>query len=219
MYHHGGRTPQNYRGLGADLRTYTVLFVAALPLAPLLALINAYAQIRVDAWNIFQNYYLRPFSELEDIGSWADIIELLSYIAVFTNSILQHRRGEFLTHPDLTNPIITLALVAPRYGRRETIGGFGHRGRAGRRPNTNRPAGVRREEAHLLRRPTIKWKCGVAEDGAGRDDFRQGRLRRVSGLSRLRELWEGAEAGISSMRSRNKVARTAWGRRVPDPRS
>ncbi|KAH8076308.1 intracellular chloride channel [Aureococcus anophagefferens] len=52
---------------------YTVLFVAAFPLAPLMALSNA-----------------------EDIGSWADIIELMSYIAVFTNSIIIVYTGEFL---------------------------------------------------------------------------------------------------------------------------
>ena len=78
---------------------YTVLFVAALPLAPLLALINAYAQIRVDAWNI--SVALRPPLALErwrTTGSWADIIELLSYIAVFTNSIIITYTGEFLTH-------------------------------------------------------------------------------------------------------------------------
>ena len=32
----------------------------------------------------------------EDIGSWADIIELMSYIAVFTNSIIIVYTGEFL---------------------------------------------------------------------------------------------------------------------------
>ena len=90
---------------------YTVLFVAALPLAPLLALINAYAQIRVDAWNI-SVVSRRPWPQnAEDIGSWADIIELLSYIAVFTNSIIITYTGEFLTHWTNANRIITFAFL------------------------------------------------------------------------------------------------------------
>jgi len=75
---------------------YTVLFVAAFPLAPLMALVNSYAQIRADAWKISIRSR-RPWpSNAEDIGSWADIIELMSYIAVFTNSIIIVYTGEFL---------------------------------------------------------------------------------------------------------------------------
>ena len=109
-YHHMLGTFGDYRDL-VLIYGYTVLFVAALPLAPMLALINAYAQIRVDAWNI-SVVSRRPWPQnAEDIGSWADIIELLSYIAVFTNSIIITYTGEFLTHWTNANRIITFAFL------------------------------------------------------------------------------------------------------------
>ena len=109
-YHHMLGTFGDYRDL-VLIYGYTVLFVAALPLAPLLALINAYAQIRVDAWNI-SVVSRRPWPQnAEDIGSWADIIELLSYIAVFTNSIIITYTGEFLTHWTNASRIITFAFL------------------------------------------------------------------------------------------------------------
>merc|ERR1712196_129498 len=109
-YHHMLGTFGDYRDL-VLIYGYTVLFVAALPLAPMLALINAYAQIRVDAWNI-SVVSRRPWPQnAEDIGSWADIIELLSYIAVFTNSIIITYTGEFLTHWNNASRIITFAFL------------------------------------------------------------------------------------------------------------
>jgi len=109
-YHQMLGTFADYRDL-VLIYGYTVLFVAALPLAPLLALINAYAQIRVDAWNI-SVMSRRPWPEnAEDIGSWADIIELLSYIAVFTNSIIIAYTGEFLTHWTNAYRIVVFAFL------------------------------------------------------------------------------------------------------------
>ena len=87
-YHHMLGTFGDYRDL-VLIYGYTVLFVAALPLAPLLALINAYAQIRVDAWNI-SVVSRRPWPQnAEDIGSWADIIELL-HICVSSRTSIIH---------------------------------------------------------------------------------------------------------------------------------
>merc|ERR1711865_316146 len=54
----------------------------------------------------------RPWPEnAEDIGSWADIIELLSYIAVFTNSIIIAYTGEFLTHWTNAYRIVVFAFL------------------------------------------------------------------------------------------------------------
>jgi len=75
---------------------YTVLFVAAFPLAPLMALVNSYVQIRADAWRISLSCR-RPWpSNAEDIGTWSDIIELMSYLAVIINSIIIIYTGTFL---------------------------------------------------------------------------------------------------------------------------
>lgn len=90
---------------------YTVLFVAAFPLAPLMALVNSYAQIRADAWKISIRSR-RPWpANAEDIGSWADIIELMSYIAVFTNSIIIAYTGEFLDYLPNTTRIIVFIML------------------------------------------------------------------------------------------------------------
>lgn len=75
---------------------YTVLFVAAFPLAPLMALVNSYVQIRADAWHI-SVCCQRPWpSNAEDIGTWAAIIELTSYFAVIVNSLIIVYTGTFL---------------------------------------------------------------------------------------------------------------------------
>eukprot|EP00635_Sarcinochrysidales_sp_CCMP3193_P013864 CAMPEP_0118893284 /NCGR_PEP_ID=MMETSP1166-20130328/2555_1 /TAXON_ID=1104430 /ORGANISM="Chrysoreinhardia sp, Strain CCMP3193" /LENGTH=589 /DNA_ID=CAMNT_0006832083 /DNA_START=4095 /DNA_END=5864 /DNA_ORIENTATION=+ len=75
---------------------YTVLFVAAFPLAPLMALVNSYIQIRSDAWHISVQCR-RPWpSNAEDIGTWSEIIELMSYLAVLINSVIVVYTGTFL---------------------------------------------------------------------------------------------------------------------------
>lgn len=75
---------------------YTVLFVAAFPLAPLMALVNSYIQIRSDAWHISVQCQ-RPWpSNAEDIGTWSEIIELMSYLAVLINSVIVVYTGTFL---------------------------------------------------------------------------------------------------------------------------
>ena len=156
-YHVMFGTFDDYRDL-IIIYGYTVLFVAAFPLAPLMALVNAYAQIRVDAFRWepggrgssrrrprrasrgsrprppriprrvsrgsrpgrpprnprigISVSSRRPWPEnAEDIGSWADIIELMSYIAVFTNSVIIVYTGEFLEYmEDQTRIVVFIVL-------------------------------------------------------------------------------------------------------------
>jgi len=64
------------------------LFVVAFPLAPLLALINNYVAIRLAAKKIV-TFCRRPQPQgAEDIGTWFDILQILSWIAVVTNTLL-----------------------------------------------------------------------------------------------------------------------------------
>ncbi|KAJ8600325.1 hypothetical protein CTAYLR_000638 [Chrysophaeum taylorii] len=77
---------------------YAVLFVAAFPLAPLMALVNSYVEIRVDGWNIAQRSR-RPWpTGAEDIGTWNAIIELMTYLAVLINALLITYTGDFLVN-------------------------------------------------------------------------------------------------------------------------
>lgn len=64
------------------------MFVAAFPLAPIFALINAVLEIRVDAIN-FVCYHKRPQTVLvEDIGAWYNILDAITKIAVLMNAFV-----------------------------------------------------------------------------------------------------------------------------------
>lgn len=81
---------------------FAILFVGAFPLAPLMALVNAYVQIRVDAWRIAIRSR-RPWPNgAEDIGTWNAILDAISYLAVFINGLIISYTGDFLVNR--TNP-------------------------------------------------------------------------------------------------------------------
>lgn len=101
---------------------YTVLFVAAFPLAPLFAFVNSYAQIRADAFKIsFMSR--RPWpSNAEDIGTWSDIIELMSYFAVVINSLIIVYTGTFMSEYTIRIRLLTfLALYHSLFFLKYTV--------------------------------------------------------------------------------------------------
>jgi len=64
---------------------YVTLFVIAFPLAPLLALVNNYFEIRLDAKKIC-SLSQRPLpSGSGDIGTWYAVVTLMSFASVLTN--------------------------------------------------------------------------------------------------------------------------------------
>ncbi len=65
---------------------YTTMFISSFPLAVVMALINNYVQLRIDAWKLCQEYRRPEPRSQEDIGSWYDILEIVSFCAVLTNS-------------------------------------------------------------------------------------------------------------------------------------
>eukprot|EP01036_Dinobryon_divergens_P029901 gene29901-39071_t len=66
-------------GTLTDYFGYTVLFVAAFPLAPTMAFISSYIQIRIDGWKLCQP------KNAEGIGVWQDMIEILGVLAIIYN--------------------------------------------------------------------------------------------------------------------------------------
>lgn len=67
---------------------YVTLFVVGFPLAPALALLNNYFEIRIDAHKLV-NATRRPDPRgAQDIGTWGTIIEIMSTISVVTNVAL-----------------------------------------------------------------------------------------------------------------------------------
>ncbi|XP_032525780.2 anoctamin-4 isoform X1 [Danaus plexippus] len=64
---------------------FVTLFVAAFPLAPLFALLNNVAEIRLDAYKMVTQAR-RPLAErVEDIGAWYGILRGITYAAVVSN--------------------------------------------------------------------------------------------------------------------------------------
>lgn len=67
---------------------FVTLFVAAFPLAPLFALLNNIAEIRLDAFKMVTQAR-RPLAErVEDIGAWYGILRIITYIAVVSNAFV-----------------------------------------------------------------------------------------------------------------------------------
>jgi hypothetical protein len=75
---------------------FVTLFVVAFPLAPLCAMANNIIEIRLDATKI-SNFCRRPEPEgAMNIGTWFDILSIVSYISVITNSLLIVFRTEVI---------------------------------------------------------------------------------------------------------------------------
>lgn len=72
---------------------FVTLFVAAFPLAPLFALLNNIAEIRLDAYKMVTQSR-RPLAErVEDIGAWYGILRIITYVSIVSNvSLVVHRR-------------------------------------------------------------------------------------------------------------------------------
>ncbi|XP_029289657.1 anoctamin-3 isoform X2 [Cottoperca gobio] len=67
---------------------FTTIFVAAFPLAPLLALLNNIIEIRLDAYK-FVTQWRRPLpARATDIGIWHGILEGIGVLAVITNAFV-----------------------------------------------------------------------------------------------------------------------------------
>merc|ERR1719329_1916885 len=64
---------------------YAVLFSVAFPLAPLLAFVSTYFEIRVDSWVLLQKSRRVVPTGVEDIGTWQSVFETLASVSVISN--------------------------------------------------------------------------------------------------------------------------------------
>ena len=72
------------------------MFVAAFPLGPLFAFLNAIVEIRVDAVN-FVSQFRRPDStRAEDIGAWFRILEGVTRLSVLVNAFVLAFTSEYI---------------------------------------------------------------------------------------------------------------------------
>ncbi|XP_055629472.1 anoctamin-4 isoform X2 [Toxorhynchites rutilus septentrionalis] len=75
---------------------FVTLFVAAFPLAPLFALLNNIAEIRLDAYKMVTQSR-RPLAErVEDIGAWYRILKIITYTAVVSNAFVIAYTSDFI---------------------------------------------------------------------------------------------------------------------------
>uniref|UniRef100_A0A8C7U3X5 Anoctamin n=1 Tax=Oncorhynchus mykiss TaxID=8022 RepID=A0A8C7U3X5_ONCMY len=103
---------------------FITIFVAAFPLAPLFALLNNWAEVRLDAHK-FVCEYRRPVAErAQNIGVWFNILEALSHLSVIVNAFLIAFTSDFLPRllyqykfdNDLNGYVnFTLAYAPPSY--------------------------------------------------------------------------------------------------------
>ncbi|KAK6314670.1 hypothetical protein J4Q44_G00141990 [Coregonus suidteri] len=75
---------------------FTTIFVAAFPLAPLLALLNNIIEIRLDAYK-FVTQWRRPLpTQAKDIGIWYGILEGIGILSVITNAFVIAVTSDFI---------------------------------------------------------------------------------------------------------------------------
>ena len=65
---------------------YSVLFTAALPASPTFAFINKLIGLKLDAYQVTEQYRRPPLLGGQDIGTWQTVFELIATIGVITNA-------------------------------------------------------------------------------------------------------------------------------------
>ncbi|XP_055505619.1 anoctamin-9-like isoform X2 [Leucoraja erinacea] len=76
--------------------SFTTIFVAAFPLAPLLALLNNLLEIRLDARKMIL-HLKRPIPrKAKDIGIWFEILEVIGVLAVIGNGLVISFTSDFI---------------------------------------------------------------------------------------------------------------------------
>jgi len=90
---------------------YCTLFVAAFPLATVLALVNNFVEARVDAWKLCQTHR-RPWpTGAEDIGTWLYFLRIMSVLAIITNMAIFCFTGSLLDHWSMSQRIVMFVVA------------------------------------------------------------------------------------------------------------
>ncbi|TRY85873.1 hypothetical protein DNTS_011900 [Danionella cerebrum] len=76
--------------------SFTTIFVAAFPLAPLLALLNNIIEIRLDAIKMVSLERRMVPTKANDIGVWTDILEAVGVLAVIANGLVIGISSDFI---------------------------------------------------------------------------------------------------------------------------
>uniref|UniRef100_A0A4W5MI45 Anoctamin n=1 Tax=Hucho hucho TaxID=62062 RepID=A0A4W5MI45_9TELE len=79
-----------------EIGTFTTIFVAAFPLAPLLALINNIFEIRLDAIKMVSLERRLVPKKTNDIGIWTKVLEAIGVLAVIANGLVIGVSSDFI---------------------------------------------------------------------------------------------------------------------------
>lgn len=67
---------------------YTSLFVLAFPIAPLLAMISFFLEMKIDCWKLSTMCRRPQPRPSESIGVWYTVLEILNIVSIFTNLVM-----------------------------------------------------------------------------------------------------------------------------------
>jgi len=81
---------------------YVVLFAVAFPLAPFMAAVSEYVQIRTDGWKLCRAFRRCQPVGAQDIGIWATIFQLTTYAAVISNAGIVMFTGDWFSFATTT---------------------------------------------------------------------------------------------------------------------
>lgn len=96
---------------------YATMFVSAFPLACIMSAVSNYIEIRVDAWKLCQQCRRTEPRSCEDIGTWFQFLEIISFFAVVTNSALCAFTSTIVRHyPWATRVWIFIGMTAGLVG-------------------------------------------------------------------------------------------------------
>uniref|UniRef100_A0A672Q2P1 Anoctamin n=1 Tax=Sinocyclocheilus grahami TaxID=75366 RepID=A0A672Q2P1_SINGR len=105
---------------------FTTIFVAAFPLAPLLALLNNIIEIRLDAYK-FVSQWRRPMpARATDIGIWHGVLEGIGVVAVITNAFVIAITSDYI--PRFVYAFKYGPCVDKGYRHENDLGGTGYSG-------------------------------------------------------------------------------------------
>lgn len=77
---------------------YVVLFACAFPLAPFMAAVSEYCQIRTDGWKLCRAFKRCEPIGAQDIGIWASIFQLTTYASVISNAGIVMFTGDWFDY-------------------------------------------------------------------------------------------------------------------------
>ncbi|KAJ8962061.1 hypothetical protein NQ314_005844 [Rhamnusium bicolor] len=75
---------------------FVVFFVAGFPLLPILALINNFAEVRVDSYNVTRSLRRPIPNKVAGIGAWLGILQAVTYVGVVTNALVIAFTSDFV---------------------------------------------------------------------------------------------------------------------------